>query len=108
MTERCTECGRRATWMRHTQFAAQHPYCTEHAEEQSDFGKGGSSYFFWREIPKHEGWLARVLRGIFGKTDEKQFTKGTFSPEARGDADAFFAHKKEHPDPVPYEELTPL
>ncbi len=43
------------------------------------------------------------------KIDEiTRVSKGTFSPEARAAADAFFAHKKEHPEPVPYEQLTPL
>ena len=40
--------------------------------------------------------------------EEVRIKKGTFSPEAQAAADAFFAHKKEHPEPVPYEQLTPL
>jgi hypothetical protein len=34
--------------------------------------------------------------------------KGAFSPDAQKARDAFLAHKREHPEPTPYEELTPL
>lgn len=34
--------------------------------------------------------------------------RGTFRPEERAVAEAFFAHKRAHPEPVPYEQLTPL
>ena len=40
--------------------------------------------------------------------EEVNVKKGTFSPEAQVAADAFFAHKKEHPESVPSEQLTPL
>lgn len=44
------ECGEPATWVRHTQFAGDHYFCTTHAKEEEDFGKLNSSYFFWEEI----------------------------------------------------------
>lgn len=44
------ECGKPATWVRRTQFAGSHPFCTEHAKQEEDFGTG-SSYSFWKEIP---------------------------------------------------------
>lgn len=34
--------------------------------------------------------------------------EGMFSPEARATADAFLEHKKAHPEPVPYEQLSPI
>lgn len=33
---------------------------------------------------------------------------GTFSPEAKRDADAFFEHKKKHPGVVAEKDMTPL
>lgn len=44
--ERCIECGGSATWVRCTQFAGDHPYCTEHAKQEDDFGKD-DSYTYW-------------------------------------------------------------
>lgn len=51
--ERCLECAAKATWMRHTQFAGNHPYCTEHAKLEPDFGVD-DSYTFWSEIDYDE------------------------------------------------------
>jgi hypothetical protein len=47
--ERCLECGAKATWMRSTQFAGDHPYCEEHAKLEKDFGVS-DSYGYWYEI----------------------------------------------------------
>lgn len=44
------QCGRPATWVRHTQFAGSHPFCSEHARQEADFGEGDPSYFFWKEL----------------------------------------------------------
>ena len=49
------ECIELATWMRHTQFAGNHPYCTTHAKEEENFGKSDSSYFYWAELAKPGG-----------------------------------------------------
>lgn len=45
------ECGKPATWVRHTQFAGSHPFCAEHAKQEDNFGKSDPSYFFWKELP---------------------------------------------------------
>lgn len=34
----CMDCDNVASYIRHTQFAGSHPYCSEHAKLQSDFG----------------------------------------------------------------------
>jgi len=47
---RC-ECSEPATWIRRTQFAGNHFFCTAHAEQEKDFGESDLSYFFWEEIP---------------------------------------------------------
>ena len=47
-------CGKPATWVRYTQFSGNHPFCTEHAKLENDFGKSDPSYFFWKEIPADE------------------------------------------------------
>ena len=47
----CSECGKPATWIRNTQFAGKHPFCTQDAEKESDFGKSDSSYFYWKQLP---------------------------------------------------------
>lgn len=46
----CLECDKKATWIRHTQFSVSHPYCTKHAEAQSDFRKEPDSYQDWQKI----------------------------------------------------------
>lgn len=46
----CCECGAPATWVRCTQFAGNHPYCTTCAEREEDFGKD-DDYFYWAELP---------------------------------------------------------
>lgn len=46
----CLECGQPAAWLRNTQFAGEHYFCTTHAEQESDFGVSNPSYFVWREL----------------------------------------------------------
>ena len=46
----CLECGKPATWLRVTQFAGVHHYCTECAQKEEDFGKSDDSYFFWDDL----------------------------------------------------------
>jgi hypothetical protein len=48
------ECGKPATWVRHTQFSGSHPFCTKHAEQEENFGQLNPSDFFWIEIPSDE------------------------------------------------------
>lgn len=43
---KCIECDKPAVWVRSTQFAGDHPYCEEHAEQESDFGEN-DSYTYW-------------------------------------------------------------
>lgn len=47
---KCLECTSKATWVRHTQFAGKHPFCTDHAKMEKDFGQEDSSYFYWEEL----------------------------------------------------------
>jgi len=44
---RCLDCDKDAEWIRHTQFAGDHPFCGEHAEKEQDFKVTDSSCFFW-------------------------------------------------------------
>ena len=46
----CCECDQPATWMRSTQFAGDHPYCTEHAKQEPDFLDPPDSYCYWYEL----------------------------------------------------------
>jgi len=46
MTEKCVMCDEPAVWIRHTQFAGEHPYCEDHAKMEGDFGVN-DSYAFW-------------------------------------------------------------
>jgi hypothetical protein len=48
-TELCIECGKPVKWMLSTQFSGDHHYCTEHAQQEEDFGKS-DSYAFWYEV----------------------------------------------------------
>ena len=45
----CIECGKPAQWVRSTQFAGDHPYCSEHAQEESDF-LINDSYAYWYNL----------------------------------------------------------
>lgn len=45
----CMMCGKPATWVRSTQFAGDHPFCEEHAKQESDFCDN-DSYTFWYEV----------------------------------------------------------
>ena len=56
----CCECGEPATWVRHTQFASSHFFCTQHARAEEDFGRSDSSYFFWEELSKGKDDLPPV------------------------------------------------
>jgi endogenous inhibitor of DNA gyrase (YacG/DUF329 family) len=33
----CGDCDKPATWLRCTQFAGEHPFCSKHAKAQNDF-----------------------------------------------------------------------
>lgn len=39
------------SWIRHTQFAGDHPFCEEHARQEKDFGER-SSYVVWERVAK--------------------------------------------------------
>jgi hypothetical protein len=41
--ELCIDCHGIATWIRHTQFAGDHPFCDSHARIQPDFGNCDST-----------------------------------------------------------------
>lgn len=47
--EVCLVCGNPADWVRSTQFAGNHPYCTHHAKKEDDFGED-DSYSYWIKI----------------------------------------------------------
>jgi hypothetical protein len=49
--KRCDECTEPATWVRRTQFAGTHYFCTTHAHREEDFGHEDPSYFFWEALP---------------------------------------------------------
>lgn len=46
-------CDKLAVWIRHTQFAGDHPLCDEHAREDKKFGTS-DSYQDWSEIEDAE------------------------------------------------------
>lgn len=50
----CDLCEKPATWIRCTQFAGTHPFCTEHAEKEKDFGKSDFYPSYWRELSVEE------------------------------------------------------
>lgn len=47
--EKCIECNEPADWVRCTQFAGDHPYCQEHAEQEADFQQN-DSYAYWVKV----------------------------------------------------------
>ena len=47
------QCDEPATWIRHTQFSGDHPFCTKHAKKEKDFGES-DSYKDWAKIPKNQ------------------------------------------------------
>lgn len=58
----CDSCEKPATWIRHTQFAGSHPFCIEHAEQEENFGKSDSLYFYWQELSVQEKFLIKRER----------------------------------------------
>ena len=58
----CDVCGKSATWIRCTQFAGTHHFCTEHAKAEKDFWKSDSSYFYWKELCVQEKIMTRRER----------------------------------------------
>lgn len=46
----CLDCESKATWIRYTQFAGNHPFCEEHAKTQDNFGKSDPSYYGWEAL----------------------------------------------------------
>ena len=47
--EECIECSSLATWIRHTQFAGDHPLCDKHAKEDPEF-LVNNSYTCWQQL----------------------------------------------------------
>lgn len=43
-------CKNSITWIRHTQFAGDHYFCTQHAKQEKNFGQEDSSYFYWEKL----------------------------------------------------------
>ena len=55
MTEiKCSYCEEQATWIRHTQFAGDHPFCEKHAKLEADFNDS-DSYLDWEELDDRHG-----------------------------------------------------
>ncbi|MFA6407352.1 MAG: hypothetical protein WCV80_01445 [Candidatus Paceibacterota bacterium] len=48
--KKCSGCDENATWIRHTQFAGNHPFCAGCAKKEKDFRKRNSTVF-WEWIP---------------------------------------------------------
>jgi hypothetical protein len=63
----CDECEQPATWVRRTQFAGNHYFCTMHAQREEDFGQDDLSYFFWelltRSLTRPESLCSGCSRG---------------------------------------------
>ncbi|GEM_PF-582176 len=57
----CDKCDKPAAWMRHTQFAGKHPFCTKDAKKERDFGKSDWS-FYWEKLPAQEKILVKRER----------------------------------------------
>ncbi|MFA6364844.1 MAG: hypothetical protein WCW78_00380 [Candidatus Paceibacterota bacterium] len=49
--KQCIECSADAVWIRHTQFAGDHPFCKLHAEKETNFRKRNSTEF-WEKIKR--------------------------------------------------------
>jgi len=49
MIDYCLFCGKEADYIRHTQFAGDHPFCAQHAEAEDDF-MSNDSYTGWSKI----------------------------------------------------------
>jgi len=49
---KCIECNKPADYIRHTQFAGDHPYCLEHAQKEKDFEDMDDSYAYWSKTDK--------------------------------------------------------
>ena len=45
---KCIHCEFEAKWVRHTQFAGDHPFCEDHAFLEKDFGDNTDNY--WAKV----------------------------------------------------------
>ena len=48
--ERCLECDGKAQYIRHTQFAGNHPFCSDHAWKQQFYEIDDQSDVYWSSI----------------------------------------------------------
>lgn len=46
----CIDCDKMATYIRHTQFAGDHPFCTEHAQAERDFMDNKDDSTVWEKL----------------------------------------------------------
>jgi hypothetical protein len=47
---KCVICGKKPSWVRRTQFAGNHYFCSTHAEAEEDFGDNSSNNMFWQSL----------------------------------------------------------
>ena len=47
---KCEMCGKKPSWVRRTQFAGNHYFCSTHAEAEEDFGDNSSNNMFWQSL----------------------------------------------------------
>ena len=57
---KCLSCVEKASWIRFTQFAGDHPFCDLHALMEEDFGES-DSYSFWGE----HNWSEKVEKKLY-------------------------------------------
>lgn len=49
---KCCICNSKTiSWIRHTKFSGDHPFCLKCAEKEENFSQDNPSYFYWEAIP---------------------------------------------------------
>jgi hypothetical protein len=59
--KQCDECDKPAVWVRRTQFAGNHYFCTTHAQREENFGQEDDSYFYWEQLTSYESAQTRDM-----------------------------------------------
>ena len=72
MIEKCLECDKDADWIRSTQFAGDHPYCDNHARQESDFNQN-DSYAYWAKT--HQESINHAADNLAKEIDEQILRK---------------------------------
>mgnify|MGYP001023300855 CR=1 FL=1 len=72
---KCIKCGLPATYIRYTQFAGNHPFCTSCAKEEKDFNRY-DNYKQWEKIKMKKNKKEKKIVDLHNDDDSSVDEKG--------------------------------